>query len=92
MVTAPFVYLRLQALVRPSAGAFGGGDLQRWAEACRSWAADEFDVRAYFDNGVGGAAVHDAAAMRDLLGRRDVHDLSPDREPGAEQSSGRLVG
>ena len=93
VVTAPFVYLRLQALGRPYAGAYGRGELQRWADACRSWAADEFDVRVYFNNDLGGAAVHDAVALRNLVGqsRRLRPVARPRARRGAVERAARRV-
>lgn len=75
VVTAPFVYLRLHGLGAPFTGAYGRDELRRWADACRSWAADEFDVRVSFTNDLGGAAVHDAVTLRNLVGQRIAWDL-----------------
>jgi uncharacterized protein YecE (DUF72 family) len=92
VVTAPFVYLRLHGLGTAYAGAYGREELQRWAAACCSWAADEFDVRVYFNNDLGGSAVRDAVTLRNLVGQRVAWGLPREREPGADESNGRLVG
>ena len=92
VVTAPFVYLRLHGLGTAYAGAYGREELQRWADACRSWAADEFDVRVYFNNDLGGAAVRDAVTLRNMVGQRVAWGLPRERETGADESNGRLAG
>ena len=92
VVTAPFVYLRLHGLGTPYAGAYGREELQRWADACRQWAADEFDVRVYFNNDIGGSALRDAVTLRNLVGERVARGLPRDRRSGADASNGRLVG
>ena len=74
------------------AGAYGREELQRWADACRSWAADEFGVRVYFNNDLGGAAVRDAVTLRNLVGQRVAWSPPRESEPGTDESNGRLAG
>jgi uncharacterized protein YecE (DUF72 family) len=92
VVTAPFVYLHLHGSGTADAGPYGREELRRWADACRSWAADEFGVRVYFDNDLGGAALRDAVTLRNLVGQRVAWSPPREREPGADESNGRLAG
>ena len=92
VVTAPFVYLRLHGLGTPYAGAYGREELRRWADACHQWAADEFDVRVYFNNDIGGSAVRDAVTLRNLVGEGVAWGLPRDRKSGTDASNGRLAG
>jgi uncharacterized protein YecE (DUF72 family) len=68
--TAPFVYVRLHG---PDphhlyGGSYPDDDLRWWADRIREWAAQGRDVFAYFNNDGGGAAVHNALALRHFLG------------------------
>jgi len=92
VVTAPFVYVRLHGLGTAYAGAYGREGLQRWADSCRAWATDEFDVRVYFNNDLGGAALSDAVALRNLVGQRVAWGPPRAVGLGADESGGRLAG
>ncbi|MCW2692628.1 MAG: hypothetical protein JWM67_1232 [Mycobacterium sp.] len=70
-VTAPFAYVRLHG---PDPGQLYGGSysdaqLAGWADRIREWEADGRDVFAYFNNDGHGYAVHNAARLKQLLGR-----------------------
>jgi len=92
VLTGPFVYLRMHGLGAAYAGLYGRDELERWADTCRSWAGDEFDVRVYFNNDLGGAAVRDAVTLRTLVGQRVDWALPRGREPDVDESNGRLAG
>jgi uncharacterized protein YecE (DUF72 family) len=92
VVTAPFVYVRLHGLGAASAAPYGREGLRRWADSCRAWAADEFDVRVYFDNDLGGAAVRDAVTLRNLVGQRVAWGTSRAAGGDAGGSGDRLAG
>ncbi len=67
--TADFVYVRLHGPDQHTlyAGSYPEQDLQWWAERLREWQAGGRDVYAYFNNDGGGAAVHNARRLRELL-------------------------
>ena len=92
VVTAPFVYLRMHGLGTAYAGLYGRDELERWAEACRQWTADEFDVRVYFNNDAAGAALRDAVTLRNLVGQRVAWALPRGPEVEVDERNGRLAG
>jgi uncharacterized protein YecE (DUF72 family) len=68
--TAPWTYLRFHgpdARVAPYHGRYTGRRLRPVAERLAAWLDEGVDVHAYFNNDVGGAAVRDAAWLRDAL-------------------------
>jgi uncharacterized protein YecE (DUF72 family) len=93
VLTAPFVYVRMHGLGTAYAGLYGRTELERWAEACREWSRDEFEVRVYFNNDLGGAAIRDAVTLRQLLGQQVAWSLPREQETDAgESNGGRLAG
>jgi uncharacterized protein YecE (DUF72 family) len=65
VATARFVYVRFHA--PPSGVAFGRARLERWAERLRELAGARRRAWIYFNNDAGGAALEDAATLRELL-------------------------
>jgi uncharacterized protein YecE (DUF72 family) len=49
------------------AGSYSDDDLRRWADRIAKWDGDGTDVWMYFNNDLGGHAVRNALALRDLL-------------------------
>jgi len=69
--TAPFVYVRLHGPDWHSlyGGSYSDQDLAWWADRIREWTAQGREVYAYFNNDIGGHAVHNALRLRSLLGQ-----------------------
>lgn len=68
-VTTPaFAYVRLHGYEGLYVGSYPRRSLQHWARRIRGLSERARDVFVYFNNDVGAAAPHDAAALRDLLG------------------------
>jgi uncharacterized protein YecE (DUF72 family) len=68
--TASFVYVRLHGPDREHlyAGSYTDEDVRWWAARIREWATQGRDVYVYFNNDGGGNAVHNAAALKRVLG------------------------
>lgn len=68
-VTAPFAYVRLHGpdTAAMYAGGYSHEALTSWAERIAAWAGDGIDVLVYFNNDLGGHAVRDAQALREIL-------------------------
>jgi uncharacterized protein YecE (DUF72 family) len=69
--TAGWGYVRFHgplALDEPYRGRYTGRRLASAARRLGAWLDEGADVYAYFNNDAGGAAVHDAAWLRDRLG------------------------
>jgi uncharacterized protein YecE (DUF72 family) len=49
------------------AGSYSDHDLRRWADRIAEWDGDGTDVWMYFNNDLGGHAVRNALALRELL-------------------------
>lgn len=68
-VTADVVYLRYHGSGEaPYSGGYSDRFLQRQAERIAAWRADGRTVFAYFNNDIGGHAVHDALTLKRLTG------------------------
>ena len=69
--TAPFVYLRLHGPDHAQlyAGSYSDVDLGWWAERIREWERSGKEVFAYFNNDGDANAVHNARALRRMLGQ-----------------------
>jgi uncharacterized protein YecE (DUF72 family) len=66
-VTAPFVYLRFHGY--PTyAGNYEQSALEEWATRIADWQRQGLDVYAYFNNDIGGHAIHNAQTLRSLVG------------------------
>jgi uncharacterized protein YecE (DUF72 family) len=69
--TTSFVYVRFHG--PESHGRYQGGypenQLRAWVERFRAWESEQREVFAYFNNDVGGHAVHDAETVLRLLAR-----------------------
>ena len=67
--TAPFAYVRWHGPDQAPtyAGSYSDAELAGWARRLAGWAAAGTDVYAYFNNDIGGHAVHDARRLRRLL-------------------------
>jgi uncharacterized protein YecE (DUF72 family) len=72
-VTTDFVYLRLHGPEGKYAGNYSPAALEHWADECRTWLARGKDVFVYFDNDQNAFAVHNAMALKKLLGQ-EVED------------------
>lgn len=66
-LTASFVYLRLHGPQQAYTGSYEPTQLAAWAEKVRQWAASGRDVYVYFNNDIGGHAVHNARQLRTLV-------------------------
>lgn len=69
-LTASFVYLRRHGPAAHYGGAYTDAMLRSEARRIRGWLAGGLDVYVYFNNDRGGAAVRDAARLRQLLDPR----------------------
>lgn len=67
--TAPFVYVRMHGPDGHSlySGSYSNDDLRWWADRIREWTAQDKDVYVYFNNDIGGHAVHNALTLRGLV-------------------------
>lgn len=67
--TTDFVYIRMHGPDQDSmyAGSYPHQELRRWAQRIAGWDADGTDVWMYFNNDLGGHAVRNALALRELL-------------------------
>jgi uncharacterized protein YecE (DUF72 family) len=77
--TTGWTYVRFHgpaALTLPYHGRYTGRRLWRIAERLEAWLDDGADVYAYFNNDWHGAAVEDAAWLRDRLGAPSPRSLS----------------
>jgi uncharacterized protein YecE (DUF72 family) len=70
-VTSDLVYVRLHGDQELYTSGYGDAALDRWAERCRTWAAEPGveQVVVYFDNDAKGFAPHDALRLIDRLSR-----------------------
>lgn len=66
--TGGFRYLRFHGTTGRYHGRYGPAVLRRWAEELLDWARGGADAFAYFNNDLGGAAVHDALDLLAALG------------------------
>lgn len=67
--TAKLAYLRLHGPGDDAiyAGCYDTAELRRWAGHIRQWVAEDRDVLVYFNNDLGGHAVHNARELRAML-------------------------
>lgn len=68
--TTGWAYARFhgpQALTAKYSGQYGPANLERAAAKLRQWKAEGYDVYAYFNNDIGGAAVRDATWLAQQL-------------------------
>jgi uncharacterized protein YecE (DUF72 family) len=70
VLTAGWTYLRFHGpdtLTQPYQGRYGEERLRPWADRVGAWLACGVDVRAFFNNDIGGHAVADARTLRRLV-------------------------
>jgi uncharacterized protein YecE (DUF72 family) len=67
-VTAPTVYVRFHG--ERYGGDYGREALQVWADRISGWRDRDHDIWAYFNNDIGGHAIHNARTLMELLGIR----------------------
>jgi uncharacterized protein YecE (DUF72 family) len=65
--TGPAVYVRLHGPTGRYAGSYDAAVLAQWAKRIRCWQAEGKDVYIYFNNDIGGHAVHNARTLQALL-------------------------
>lgn len=65
--TSNFRYVRLHGESELYASAYTDASLDRWAEQCAAWLAEDLDAFVYFDNDAKGHAPHDALRLIDRL-------------------------
>ncbi|WP_197377383.1 DUF72 domain-containing protein [Mycolicibacterium baixiangningiae] len=70
--TSDLVYLRMHGPSQDSlyAGSYPDDVLHRWADRIVEWDAEGRNVLVYFNNDLGGHAVHNARTLRHLLAAR----------------------
>ncbi len=73
-VTAPFAYLRFHGPGPLYGGEYGKRGLAPWLPWILELTEKGLPVYAYFNNDAGGAAVRDAALLRELLGAPGGHE------------------
>jgi uncharacterized protein YecE (DUF72 family) len=68
-VTGPAAYVRFHGPAAVKyAGSYPAAHLRRWADRVREWHGGGHAVYAYFNNDGGGAAVRNAATLREMVG------------------------
>ena len=67
-VTSDFVYVRFHGPSEFAASRYGSRQLRPWANKIKQWSEKGIDVFCYFNNDVHGHAVHDARALKSLVG------------------------
>jgi len=65
-LTAPTVYVRFHGDAAHS-GDYPRAALEQWADQIAAWRGEGRDVYAYFNNDIGGYAVHNARTLREVL-------------------------
>jgi uncharacterized protein YecE (DUF72 family) len=67
--TADFVYIRMHGPDQEAmyAGSYSDDDLRRWTDRIAQWDGGGRNVWMYFNNDLGGHAVRNALAVRELL-------------------------
>lgn len=68
-LTANFTYIRFHGTNGKYAGNYPDHLLQEWSEQIQSWCGQLKEVFAYFNNDVGGHAIHNARRLRTMLGK-----------------------
>jgi uncharacterized protein YecE (DUF72 family) len=66
-LTAPMVYVRFHGTSRYG-GDYPRETLELWARRIAEWRSEGRDVCVYFNNDIGGHAIHNARTLRELLG------------------------
>jgi len=67
-ITADFTYVRFHGPGEARyAGSYPSHALENWAQRLKAWGRDLRDVYIYFNNDVGGHAIKNAQALRELL-------------------------
>jgi len=72
LTTSSLVYLRFHGPSGRYTGDYSRAELDGWAERIRQWSAAGREVLAYFNNDIGGHAVHDARALIAAVGGGDT--------------------
>ncbi len=67
--TGGFRYVRFHGITGQYHGRYGPAALRPWAEDLLGWARRGRDAFVYFNNDLGGAAVHDALDLLGLVGQ-----------------------
>ncbi len=67
--TADLVYVRMHGPSRDSMyhGSYPDDELQTWADRVQKWVAEGRRVLVYFNNDLGGHAIHNARKLKELL-------------------------
>jgi uncharacterized protein YecE (DUF72 family) len=68
VVTANFIYVRLHGPGEKYQGSYDDSTLAGWAQQCREWQQEGYDVFVYFDNDENGYAAFNARTLKNLLG------------------------
>lgn len=70
-LTAPVVYIRLHG-DQTNGGDYRPAVLRAWADRIKQWSREVPEIFVYFNNDIGGAAVMNALAERELIRSRGV--------------------
>jgi uncharacterized protein YecE (DUF72 family) len=67
--TSDLVYIRMHGPPQDSiyAGSYTDDELREWADRVTGWHAEGRRVLVYFNNDLGGHAIHNARKLKDLL-------------------------
>jgi uncharacterized protein YecE (DUF72 family) len=63
LVTSSLVYIRFHGTGGRYSGSYSDAELQRWASRIRSWSDEGREVLVYFNNDIGGFAIHNAKTL-----------------------------
>ena len=67
--TADFTYVRMHGPTGAYHGRYGTALLKPWAERIREWRHRLSRIYIYFNNDIGGHAIHDALTLRGMVGQ-----------------------
>jgi uncharacterized protein YecE (DUF72 family) len=67
--TGPIAYVRFHGGTGKYRGRYKDEVLLGWSDWLAGEARGELDVWAYFNNDIGGAAIHDALTLRAMVGQ-----------------------